>query len=189
MNILERLNLKLQIVQNMYETVTRVPIISSFFDKMKEVKKYGEKQNIANTNIPILNSIMLLFLISAKLTVVTFHVMQFVEDSGTIIPNYIYEVSAYGQIILWGVLVITVLPLTSKMMCKIENIGQTLLFSAINKVDLFLWRRYKKESLIAQSIWKLQYKMQKQSIQNKRKLFLVVLAGFAIYSLHRLGYL
>ena len=39
MNILERLNLKLQTVQNMYETVTKIPILSSFFDKMKEDRK------------------------------------------------------------------------------------------------------------------------------------------------------
>ena len=173
----------------MYKTTTTIPLLSSFFTKMKKVNRYATEYDVGASSIPIINAVMILFLISAKITIATFHVMQFVADSGMIIPDYVYDLSAYTHLMLWGVLTIGFLPEMSKVMIRIESIGQKLVFALITRLDLYLWNKYRLQSPVSQIIWKIQYKLHSLSAHNKRRVMVIASVGLGLYALFRLGYL
>lgn len=174
---------------NLYKTTTSIPFLSSFLEKMKETKHYATEYGVGTSSIPIINAVMILFLISAKITVASFHLMQFVEDSGVIIPNFVYDVSAYAHMVLWGVTTLEFLPLMTKVMIRIESVGQKLVFALITRVDLYLWNRYRLQNPISQTIWKMQYKLHSLSVQNKHRVMIIAITALGLYALYRLGYL
>ena len=170
-----------------YTTSHSVPVLSSFLDRMKPVKKFGLDHQISTTSIPIMNAIMFLFFASVQITILSLHLLAYAESFLTI-PRYVYEIASYSQLGIWALLLVISLPLTSKIMILVESYAQKIIHAGINQLDLVLWNRYRLESPIAQAIWKTQHRLNSLSPQSKRQIGLGVLCIFSLYALYRLGY-
>ena len=106
-----------------------------------------------------------------------------------VVPDYAYEVAGYLQIPLWGIMTVTLLPIVSKGMIRIEKKGSKLVFYAVNRIDLILWRKFGMESPVSNRIWNMEQRIRSVSIQSKRKIFILGLGLYGIYALNRLSLL
>ena len=71
-------------------------------------------------------------------------------------------------------------------MILVHHYAMKLVFLAINKFDLWYWVKYKKESVLANAIWKSQGQFMGMDKKRKRQIFLFFLVAVGLYYLVRL---
>ena len=170
------------------QVVRSIPGVKWFQDKLKDVKVYGTKHNVPYVQISLINSFFLIFLGSLKVMTLLFVGLDTLS-SKIVVPDYAYEIAGYIQIPLWGIMTVTLLPIVSKGMIRIEKMGSKLVFYAVNRIDLILWRKFGVESPVSNRIWNMEQRIRSVSIQSKRKIFILGLGLYGIYALNRLSLL
>lgn len=74
-------------------------------------------------------------------------------------------------------------------MILVHHYAMKPVFLGINKFDLWYWRKYKKESVLANAIWKSQGQFMGMDEQRKRQIIGIFLIGVGIYYLAKFEFL
>ena len=101
----------------------------------------------------------------------------------------VWQASTHLPIIYFAILSMSILPQLTHAMILLQSLLMKITFFGINKFDMWYWRKFKKDSFLANSIWRTQLQLMGMDIRTKRKIGMIVLGLFGLYTLQRLGYL
>ena len=144
-----------------------------FLKKLKLCKNRAEKQSV-HFWISMINSLGFLYLISFKISFLVWSNMT------TEIHPVLVELSVHLPLILFGLLTLFTLPWIVDGMIILSAYAQKQVFKAIQKIDMWTWRKYRKNYL-SESIWKLQNNTNKIDSKTKRIVAVTVAATYAAY--------
>ena len=160
----------------------------NYIRQFKECKKFAREKNVAIWFIPLFDSILISYFVSWMISYHTWVLMGNYQDvAGTSIQmKLLWEFSIYLPFLIWGSLIVTVLPKLTRLMTYVHHYITKFVFIGINKFDMWYWRKYKKESVLANAIWKSQSKFMGIDKQRKRQIIVLFLVGVVIYYVVRL---
>ena len=170
-------------------------MISNYFrnyiSKIKETKKIARQKNIAIWYMPLIDSLLITYFVSWMISYHSWIFLGNYQDlSGTSIQmKWLWEFSVHFPFVFWGILLVTVLPKLIHAMILVHHYAMKAVFLGINKFDLWYWRKYKKESVLANAIWKSQGQFMGMDKQRKRQIFVIFLIGVGIYYLVKFEFL
>jgi hypothetical protein len=162
--------------------------IKSYIGKLKDCKKFAREKNVAVWFIPLIDSILITYFVSWMISYHTWvYLGEYQEIAGSSLQmKWLWEFSVYLPFILWASFVLSVLPRLTKVMIYFHHYAGKAVFLAINKFDMWYWKKYRKESVLANAIWKSQSKFMGIDKQRKRQIIVLFLVGVVIYYVIRL---
>ncbi|KEQ56545.1 hypothetical protein SCCGRSA3_02034 [Marine Group I thaumarchaeote SCGC RSA3] len=160
----------------------------NYISKLKDTKKIARQKNIAVWYMPLIDSLLITYFVS---WMISYHSWIFMGNfqelsNSSIHMKWFWEFSVYFPFVFWGILLVSVLPKLVHVMILIHHYIMKLVFVGINKFDLWYWRKYKKESVLANAIWKSQSQIMGMDKQRKRQIFVIFLAVVVAYYFVRL---
>lgn len=160
----------------------------NYISKIKHTKKIARQKNIAIWYMPLIDSLLITYFISWMVSYHSWIFMGNYQDLAGISlqMKWLWEFSVYFPFVFWGLLLITVLPKLIHGMILFHHYIMKLVFIGINRFDLWYWRRYKKDSVLANAIWKSQGQIMGIDKQRKRQIFVIFLVAVALYYMIRL---
>lgn len=144
-----------------------------FLNKIKALQNRAQRTAV-NFWFSLINSLGFLYLISFKISFLVWSNMT------TEIDPVLLELSVHLPLILFGLLTWFTLHFVLNGMIRMSYFGQKQVFKAIQKIDMWTWRRYRKNYL-SESIWKLQNNTNKIDSKTKRIVAVTVAATYAAY--------
>ena len=143
------------------------------FKKILNEKKFAEKRSV-NFTLALINSIGLTYVLSWKIS------FLFWSSLKDLSPIEI-ELASHLPLMIFGILTLTLLPWIIRSMVIIAYYGQKIIFIGIQRFDLWYWKKYRQESLISESIWKVQNSIQKIDTAKKRLILVTVVSAYTAY--------
>ena len=98
-----------------------------------------------------------------------------------------FELSIHFPNIFFAIICLTILDKITHGMLIINQIGQKLVFSAIQKFDLWWWRKFRTQGPLSRGIFRAQQNMQSLSVYRRRQIILAGAAVCGVWYLHKLG--
>ena len=77
-------------------------------------------------------------------------------------------ISSFSSTIFMTIMVFTIQDKIIIFFIKLNSFTNNQIFKGISKVDMLLWRKYDKENMITNAIWKLQMKYMNRSKKEKQ---------------------
>ena len=141
----------------------------SYFEKIKETKKISE-QNGVNFLIPLFNSMLITFVISFQLSNLSWYLLDSLQ-SGLYQPWYmesLWYLSSFSLTIFMSIILFTVQDKIILAFIKINAYLNKLILQGISKLDMMLWRKYDKQNVVTNFIWKIQERYMSRSKKQRK---------------------
>lgn len=160
----------------------------NYISKIRDCKKYARQKNVAVWFIPLFDSLIITYFVSWTISYHTWVFMGNFQDvaGSSIYMQWLWEASVYFPFMIWGGLVATVIPKLMRVMILVHHYAMKAVFIGINKFDLWYWRKYRKESFLANAIWKSQSQIMGIDKQRKRQIIMIFLVCVTLYYMLRL---
>ena len=100
--------------------------------------------------------------------------------------KFLWELSTYLFLAYFAILCLTVLDRMIIIFIHIHAFLNRLTFKAINKIDMWLWKKTGKDSIISTALLRFQIKFQSLSLKKRRAIILTGGAFLIIFYAHRL---
>jgi hypothetical protein len=162
----------------------------NYFTKIKETKSFARKKNIGIWFMPIMDSILILYGVSWFFSFHTWIILgDVIGPANSYFTQFIWDISMHLPVIYFGIFTVTVIPKLSRIMIYVHYYLMQMTFKFIEKFDLWYWRKYKKDSILSNAIWRSQSQIMGLDIYAKRKIGFCILFLFGLYALQKLGLL
>jgi len=148
---------------------------SNYLNRIKSVKKTAYEKH-ANFSLSFLNAIGLIYLLSWKLSFYSWVYLGNFE-----LNPVIWEISTYLPFIFMGILTFTILDKFTLVIIHLTLIGQKIIFKFIQHLDMYYWRKTRKQGVISESIFRLQQQMISLDPLTKRRILVATIAIVAVY--------
>ena len=145
--------------------------LENYFTKIKSTKKLAAEVGI-NWYIPLFNSLLITVVISFQLSNAVWYLLDSLQVNQVYQPWYMsamWELSSFSLVIFNSVILFTVQDKIIIAFIKLNSYLNKLILKGISRFDLWYWRRFKKESVLTNTIWKIQSKYMSRS-KKQRKL-------------------
>ena len=151
----------------------------NYFDRIKQTKKIARDKNIGVWLLPFFDSLLVTIYLSWELSIGTWIVLDTWQNAQTYIPWYmgtLWEVSAFSFTIFVGIITLTILDKIILFFIHIHAYANKLVLAGISRLDMYLWRKTGRDTVIANAIWKIQGKFMSKS-KKQRKIMTVAFVG------------
>jgi len=155
--------------------------LKSYFKRVQATKQIS-KDNGINWLIPFFNSFLITVILSFQLSNGIWFMLETWQDGQVYEPfymQYLWQIP-YVTIIL-TLITFTIQDKIILFFIKLNSFTNKLILKAISKADMFLWRRYGKENMITNAIWKLQMKYMSRTKKEKKILSFAFMACLGLY--------
>lgn len=145
--------------------------LENYFNKIKNTKALSATSGI-NWYIPLFNSLLITVVISFQLSNAVWYLLDSLQVNQVYQPWYMsamWELSSFSLIIFNTIILFTIQDKIIIAFIKLNSYLNKLIFKGISRFDLWYWKKYKKESVLTNSIFKIQSKFMSRS-KNQRKL-------------------
>ena len=142
----------------------------NYINRVKATKQVSKDGGI-NWLIPLLNSLLITVVVSFYLAQAVWFILDIWQSVQTYEPwymEYLWQFSSFSSSIFMTIIVFTIQDKLILGFIKLNSLTNKLILNAISKADMFLWRRYGKESMITNAIWKVQMKYMNRSKREKQ---------------------
>jgi len=146
-----------------------IDYFKTYFEKIKETKKISE-QNGVNFLIPLFNSMLITFVISFQLSNLSWYLLDSLQ-SGLYQPWYmesLWYFSSFSLTIFMTIILFTVQDKIILAFIKINAYLNKLILQGISKLDMMLWRKYDKQNVVTNFIWKIQERYMSRSKKQRK---------------------
>ena len=99
----------------------------------------------------------------------------------------LFEISIHFPNIFLAIICVTILDKITHGMLIVNQIGQKLVFSGIQKFDLWWWRKFRTQGPLSRGIFRAQQNMQSLSVYRRRQIILAGAAVCGVWYLYKLG--
>ena len=100
--------------------------------------------------------------------------------------KFLWESSTYYFLVYFGIICLTVLDKIIVIFIHIHGFLNKMTFKAINKIDMWLWKKTGKDSIISSALLRLQIKFQSMSLKRRRAVVLIAGTLLVLFYAHRL---
>lgn len=156
--------------------------------KLQNVKIYSDKLGVPNYKIPVIHALMITLVGAGWITRWITGVWESVPHYNSSYSVMIDGILPFLPLILWGVAFFTVMDHIAKGMVYANWVFIKIIMKGISKIDYKIWRKYGKESYIANIIWKTQQKWLSISKPNRRRIIALLIMGAVMHMTWRIMY-
>ena len=156
--------------------------LENYFSKIKETKKISE-QNGVNFLIPLFNSMLITFVISFQLSNAVWYLLDSLQ-SGIYQPWYmesLWTLSSFSLTIFMTIILFTVQDKIILAFIKLNAYLNKLILQGISKLDMILWRRYDKQNVVTNFIWKIQERYMSRSKKQRKMISFAFVICLGMY--------
>ena len=165
--------------------------LRDYIKRIKDTKKFAREKSTLWV-FPLFDSLVISVLFSWELSVGSWLVLGKISEASMIQESYLkflWESSTYFFLIYFGILCITVLDKLIVIFIHMHAFLNNLTYKAINKIDMWLWRKTGKDSVIATAMLKFQMKFQSMSLKKRRAIVLIAGMFLILFYAQRLFWL
>ena len=169
-----------------YEIMTSY--LRNYWKKIQDTRKFAREKN-SIWILPVFDALVISVLFSWQLSVGTWIVLGNLSTANVFSESYIkflWESSTYFFLMYFGILCLTVLDKIIVIFIHMHAFLNNLTYKAINKIDMWLWRKTGKDSVIATAMLKFQVKFQSLSLKKRRAIVLIAGMFLMLFYAHRL---
>ena len=153
--------------------------LTNYFAKIKHTKKVAREKNIGVWWLPVFDSFLITLYLSWELSLGVWFVLDTWQSSQIYIPWYmdtLWEVSSFSLTIFMSIITFTILDKIILFFIYVHSYANKLVLKGITKLDMYLWRKTGRDTVITNFIWKLQRKYMSRS-KKERKLMTLAFVG------------
>jgi len=169
-----------------YEIMTSY--LRNYWKKIQDTRKFAREKN-SIWILPVIDALVISVLFSWQLSVGTWIVLGNLSTANVFSESYIkflWESSTYLFLVYFGILCLTVLDKIIVIFIHIHSLLNNLTYRVINKIDMWLWKKTGKDSVIATAMLRLQIKFQSMPLRKKRAVVLIAGMLLVLFYVHRL---
>ena len=162
--------------------------LRNYWQQIKATKKFAREKNTIWV-LPVFDALVISVLFSWELSVGTWMFIEKIRIANILQESYIkflWESSTYLFLVYFGILCLTVLDKIIVIFIHIHSLLNNLTYRVINKIDMWLWKKTGKDSVIATAMLRLQMKFQSMSLRKKRAVVLIAGMLLVLFYVHRL---
>ncbi len=151
----------------------------NYFTKIKDTKKVARDKNIGVWWMPVFDAFLITLYLSWELSMGVWFVLDTWQSSQTYIPWYmdtLWQVSSFSLTIFMSIITFTILDKIILFFIFVHSFANKLVFKGINRLDMYLWRKTGKDSVVSNFMWKIQSKYMSRS-KKQRKLLTIAFVG------------
>ena len=151
----------------------------NYFAKIKDTKKVAQEKNIGVWLIPVFDALLITIYLSWQLSVGVWILLDTWQSAQPYVPWYmdsLWEVSSFSLTIFMSIITFTILDKIILFFIYLHAYANKLVLRGISKLDMYLWRKTGRDTVITNAIWKLQGKFMGRS-KKQRKLLTVAFVG------------
>ena len=149
--------------------------LRNYWQKIKDTKKFAREKNTIWI-LPVFDALVISVLFSWQLSVGAWILLGNLSTANMFSESYIkflWESSTYFFLVYFGILCVTVLDKLIVIFIHLHSFLNNLTYKAINKIDMWLWRKTGKDSVIATAMLRFQIKFQSLSLKKRRAIVLI----------------
>ena len=162
--------------------------LRNYWKKIQDTRKFAREKN-SIWILPVFDALVISVLFSWQLSVGTWMLLDKLSTSNVFSESYIkflWESSTYFFLVYFGILCATVLDKLIVVFIHMHAFLNNLTYKAINKIDMWLWRKTGKDSVIATAMLRFQMKFQSLSLKKRRAIVLIAGMFLMLFYAHRL---
>ena len=147
-----------------------IDYFKSYFDKIKNTKTLASSSGV-NWYISLFNSLLITVGISSILSQAVWYLLDSLQTNQIYQPYYMsamWELSSFSLIIFNTIILFTIQHRIIEALIKLNSYLNKLIFKGISRFDLWYWKRYRKESILTNNIFKIQNKYMSRSKKQKK---------------------
>ena len=151
----------------------------NYFAKIKDTKKVAQEKNIGVWLIPVFDALLITIYLSWQLSVGVWILLDTWQSGQPYVPWYmdsLWEVSSFSLTIFMSIITFTILDKIILFFIYLHAYANKLVLRGISKLDMYLWRKTGRDTVITNAIWKLQRKYMSRS-KKQRKLMTLAFVG------------
>ena len=151
----------------------------NYFAKIKDTKKVAQEKNIGVWLIPVFDALLITIYLSWQLSVGVWILLDTWQSAQPYVPWYmdsLWEVSSFSLTIFMSIITFTILDKIILFFIYLHAYANKLVLRGISKLDMYLWRKTGRDTVITNAIWKLQGKFMSRS-KKQKKLITVAFVG------------
>ena len=151
----------------------------NYFKKIKDTKKVAQEKNIGVWLIPVFDALLITIYLSWQLSVGVWILLDTWQSGQPYVPWYmdsLWEVSSFSLTIFMSIITFTILDKIILFFIYLHAYANKLVLRGISKLDMYLWRKTGRDTVITNAIWKLQGKFMSRS-KKQRKLMTMAFVG------------
>jgi hypothetical protein len=151
----------------------------NYFDKIKDTKKVARDKNIGVWWLPVFDSFLITIYLSWQLSVGVWIVLDAWQSGQTYIPWYmdsLWELSSFSLTIFMSIITFTILDKIILFFIYVHSYANKLVLQGITKLDMYLWRKTGRDTVVTNFIWKLQRKYMSRS-KREREIMTMAFVG------------
>ena len=157
---------------------------TNYFEKIKDTKKVARNKNIGVWWLPVFDSFLITIYLSWQLSVGVWILLDAWQGGHTYIPWYmdtLWEVSSFSLTLFMSIITFTILDKIILFFIYVHSYAIKLVLQGITKLDMYLWRKTGRDTVITNAIWKLQRKFMSRSKTERKIMTMVFVGGIGAY--------
>ena len=162
--------------------------LKNYFQRIKNTRKFAREKN-THWIFPVFDALVISLLFSWELSIGSWIILDRISQADVMQESFVkflWESSTYLFLAYFAILCLTVLDRMIVIFIHVHAFLNRLTFKAINKIDMWLWRKTGKDSVISTALLRFQIKFQSLSLKKRRAVILTAGAFLIIFYAHRL---
>ena len=156
----------------------------NYFAKIKDTKKVAQEKNIGVWLIPVFDALLITIYLSWQLSVGVWILLDTWQSAQPYVPWYmdsLWEVSSFSLTIFMSIITFTILDKIILFFIYLHAYANKLVLRGISKLDMYLWRKTGRDTVITNAIWKLQGKFMSRSKKQKKLMTMAFVGAIISY--------
>lgn len=157
---------------------------NNYFERIRNTKKVARDKNIQSWIIPVFDSIIITAYFSWELSIGFWYFLYTWQESHSYSPWYmemVWNVVSYSFLIFTSIILLSVLDKMILFFIHLHAYVNKLVLDGISKLDMYLWRKTGRDSVITNAIWKIQIKYMRLSKRNKKLMKILFVCAIVLY--------
>ena len=151
----------------------------NYFEKIKATKKVARDKNIGVWWMPVFDSFLITVYLSWQLSVGVWIALDAWQSGQDYVPWYmdsLWEISSFSLTIFMSIITFTILDKIILFFIYMHSYANKLVLQGITKLDMYLWRKTGRDTVVTNFIWKMQRKYMSRS-KRERKIMTFAFVG------------
>ena len=140
--------------------------LENYFEKIKATKKVSAENGV-NWLIPFFNSFLITVVLSFQLSQGVWYLLDSFQNQPWYL-EHLWTISSYSVTIFMTIITFTIQDKIILFFIKLNSYMNKLILQGISKLDMMLWRKYDKQNVVTNFIWKIQERYMSRSKKQRK---------------------
>ena len=157
--------------------------LENYFDKIKATKKVSAENGV-NWLIPFFNSFLITVVLSFQLSQGVWYLLDSLQSGQIYQPWYmehLWTLSSFSLTIFMTIITFTIQDKIILFFIKLNSYMSKLILQGISKLDMMLWRKYDKQNVVTNFIWKIQERYMSRSKKQRKMISFAFVICLGMY--------